>query len=90
MGPQTSTDPGIGGLDEYGTNTFQVHAWMVAPTKQSDGDKARTHDLAPVVQNSDTEGHRDEFLVDTNCQASQVSTTKSERGNDSFQSPPWE
>ena len=90
MGPQTSTDPGIAGLDEYGTTTFQVHAWMAAPTEQSDGDEARTHDLAPVVQNSDTEGHRDEFVVDTNHQASWILVAESERGNDSFQSPPRE
>ena len=88
MGPQTSTNPGIARLDEYKTNTFQVCAWLAAVVEQSYGDEARTHDQAPVVENSDTKGHRDKFVVETNRQASRVSAVESERGNDNFQSPP--
>jgi hypothetical protein len=31
MGPQTSDDPGVEGIDQFGTNTFQIYGWMVAP-----------------------------------------------------------
>jgi hypothetical protein len=31
VGPYASTDPGVQGIDQFGTNTFQIHAWMFAP-----------------------------------------------------------
>jgi len=28
-GLQTSTNPGVEGINKFGTNTFQIHRWMV-------------------------------------------------------------
>lgn len=31
VGAHVCTDPGVEGLDQFGTNTFGVHTWMVSP-----------------------------------------------------------
>ena len=28
VGPHVTSDPGVEGIDEFGTNTFQIYTWM--------------------------------------------------------------
>jgi len=32
VGPHASTDPGLEGINEFGTNTFQMQTWMLSPS----------------------------------------------------------
>ena len=31
VGPHVSSDPSVEGIDEFGTNTFQIYTWMGSP-----------------------------------------------------------
>ena len=31
VGPHITPDPSVHGIDEFGTNTFQIHTWMATP-----------------------------------------------------------
>ena len=62
--PQNCDDPGVEGIDEYGTNTFQIHTWMTfAPTKNvgvANPDPSSTSTL--TAQESE---HEEDYETDT-------------------------
>ena len=52
VGPHVTSDPSIEGIDEFGTNTFQIYIWMASPVVRSDSSSdlnART-DQQPANQ----------------------------------------
>ena len=61
---QSCNDPGVEGIDEYGTNTFQIHTWMTcAPTIDvgvASPDPSSTS--TPAVQESE---HGEDYDTDT-------------------------
>ena len=62
--PQSCDDPGVEGIDEYGTNTFQIHTWMTcAPTTDTgvaNPDPPSTY--TPAVQKSE---HGEDYETNT-------------------------
>ena len=57
-------DPGVEGIDEYGTNTFQIHTWMTCAPSTDTGDANPDSPSTYTPARRESE-HGEDFETDT-------------------------